>query len=299
VKVIYLRFSPDTYLKEVEVSPKEVQDEYVLKEGKRRSLEEVRKEIIARLLKEKAQYRAALHAEDAAYQAKKKGGLKPYAAEARLLVSEAGPFKAGESLKGGGFAEKFASIAFTLDANEVSSAFQQGGDYFVLQVVDKIPPQVPSLEKVRGQIQGAFVSSVALGLAQGTARDLLAAWKKGAGFGELLRRNGLTLAETGFFPRSSASPPGIGPLGAFAARIGTLTMEDPWPDDIAEVKDIYFVIKLQGVERMDARLYEAEKDTFRKQLSGYKGMQLQQGLLTALKQKIKIDINQDILGEYR
>jgi len=299
VKVLYLRFSPDAYLKEVEVSPKEVQDEYALREGKKRPLEEVRKEIVARLLKEKAKYRAAMHAEDAAYQAKKKGGLKPYAAEAHLLVREAGPFKAGEPLKGAGLTEKLSSIAFTLDANEVSSAFQQGEDSFVLQVVDKIPPQIPSLEKVRGQIKAAFVSSVAGGLAQGTARDLLTAGKKGAGFGELLRRNGLKLAETGFFPRSSASPPGIGPLGAFAGKIATLTLEDPWPDDIAEVNGAYIVIKLQGVERVDARRYEAEKDTFRKRLSGYKGMQLQQGLLTALKQHVKIDINQDILGEYR
>jgi hypothetical protein len=186
-----------------------------------------------------------------------------------------------------------------LDANEVSSAFQQGEDSFVLQVVDKIPPQIPSLERVRGQIAAAFVSSVARGLAQGTARDLLAAGKKGEGFEGLLRRYGLKLAETGFFPRSSASPPGIGPLGAFAGKIATLTLEDPWPDDIAEVKGASIVIKLQGVERVDARRYEAEKDTFRKRLGGYKGMQLLQGWLTVLKKKIKIDINQEMFGEYR
>ncbi|HEX9949885.1 MAG TPA: SurA N-terminal domain-containing protein [Thermodesulfobacteriota bacterium] len=268
-------------------------------EGKKRALEEAKKEIITRLLQEKAQYRAAMHAADAAYQANKKGGLKPYAAEARLQVREAGPFKAGELLKGGGLTEKLASIAFTLDANEVSSAFQQGKDSFVLQVVDKIPPQIPSLERVRGQIEAAFVSSVTRGLAQGTARDLLAAGKKGAGFEGLLRRYGLKRAETGFFPRSSASPPGIGPLGAFAGKIATLTLEDPWPDDIAEVNGASIVIKLQGVERVDARRYEAEKDTFRKRLGGYKGMQLLQGWLTVLKKKVKIDINQEIFGEYR
>jgi peptidyl-prolyl cis-trans isomerase D len=270
-----------------------------IQEGKKRALEEVKKEITTRLLQEKAKYRAAMHAEDAAYQAKKKGGLKPYAAEMRLPVREAGPFKAGEPLKGAGLTAKLFSIAFTLDANEVSSAFQQGEDSFVLQVVDKIPPQIPSLEKVRGQIEAAFVSSVTRGLAQGTARDLLTAWKKGAGFEGLLRRYGLKLAETGFFPRSSASPPGIGPLGAFAGKIATLTLEDPWPDDIAEVNGAYIVIKLQGVERVDPRRYEAEKDTFRKRLGGYKGMQLQQGWLTALKQRVKIDINQEIVGEYR
>jgi peptidyl-prolyl cis-trans isomerase D len=270
-----------------------------IQEGKRRTLEEVRREIVASLQNEKAKYRAAMHAEDAAYQAKKKGGLKAYAAGARIQVQSAGPFKAGEPLKGAGLTEKLASIAFTLEANEVSSAFQQGEDSFVLQVVDKVPPQTPPLEKVREQIRAAFVSSVARGLAQGTARDLLAAGKKGAGFGELLRRFGLKLAETGFFQRGVASPPGIGPLGAYAAKLATLTPEDPWPDDIAEVNGAYVVIKLQGVERVDERRYAAEKDAFRKRLSSYKGMQLLQGLLTALKKKVKIDINQQLLGEYR
>jgi peptidyl-prolyl cis-trans isomerase D len=270
-----------------------------IQEGKRRTLEEARKEIVTRLLGEKAKYRAAMHAADAGYQAKKKGGLKAYAAEARLQMREAGPFKAGEPLKGAGLMEKLASIAFTVEANEVSSAFQEGEDSFVLQVVDKRPPQTPPLEKVSGQIKAAFVTSVARGLAQGTARDLLTAWEKGPGFGDLLRRYGLKLAETGFFKRGSASPPGIGPLGAFAGKITTLILEDPWPDDIAEVSGAYVVIKLQGVERVDEKRYEAERNSFRQRLSSYKGMQLLQGLLTALKKKVKIDINQELVGEYR
>lgn len=88
-------------------------------------------------------------------------------------------------------------------------------------------------------------------------------------------------------------------MGAFAGKIATLTLEDPWPDDIAEANGTSVVIKLQGVEKVDERRYEAQKDAFLKQLSSYKGRQLLQGLLTALKKKVKIDINQDILGEYR
>jgi peptidyl-prolyl cis-trans isomerase D len=270
-----------------------------IQEGKKTTLEEVKKEIVTRLLKEKATYRAAMHAADASYQANKQGGLKPYAAEARLQVREAGPFRAGEPLKGGGLTEKLASIAFTLEADRVSSPFQQGVDSFVLQAVDKIPPRIPPLEQVRGQVEAAFVSSVARGLAQGTARDLLAAWKKGTGFGDLLRRHGLKVTETGFFKRDTATPPRIGPLGEFAGKIATLTLEDPWPSAVAEVNGAYVVIKLQGVERVDEKRYEAEKDAFRKGLSGYMGMELLQGWLAARKKKVTVDINQQILGEYR
>lgn len=269
-------------------------------EGKTRSLDEARKEIVSRLMHEKAKDSAAIHAEDAAYQAKNKtGGLKPYADGVGLKVRQAGPLRAGESLKGLGPMEKLASIAFALDAGQVSSAFQDGEDYLVLQAVDKIPPQILPLEKVRGRITEVLVSSLARGLAQGAARDLLIAWKKGPGFADLLRRYGLTIAETGFFRRSSAAPPHIGPLGAYAGNIVSLTLEDPWPDDIAEVNGAFVVVKLKGVERVDEKKYEAERDAFRKQLTGYKGMQLLQGWLLAMKKKVAIEINQEIFGEYR
>jgi hypothetical protein len=50
---------------------------------------------------------------------------------------------------------------------------------------------------------------------------------------------------------------------------------------------------------VDEKKYEAERDAFRKQLTGYKGMQLLQGWLLAMKKKVAIEINQEIFGEYR
>jgi hypothetical protein len=136
-------------------------------------------------------------------------------------------------------------------------------------------------------------------LAQSTARDLLAAWKKGAGFAELLQRYGLKVDETGFFKRSSASPPRIGPLGDFAGRITTLTLEDPLPDAIAEVNGAFVVVKLKGVEKVDEKRYATERDAFRKGLIVYKGREFMQGWLATRKKKVAIDINQQIMGEYR
>jgi peptidyl-prolyl cis-trans isomerase D len=264
-----------------------------VQKGKQSTLDEARKEIISHLMNEKAKDLAALHAEDAAYQAKKKGGLKPYADEARLQVLQAGPFKAGESASKG----KLPSVAFTLESGDISSTFQDGEDYFVLQVLNKIPPQILPLEKVRGRVQEALVSSLSQGLAQGIARDLLAAWRKGAGFGDLLSRYGLKVEETGFFKRSVSSPPRMGPLGKYVDKIATLTLEDPWPEDIAEVNNTFVVVKLKGVERVDEKEYLKGKDAFRTQLDNYKGRELLQGWLTAMKKKVKIEVNQELLGE--
>jgi peptidyl-prolyl cis-trans isomerase D len=262
--------------------------------AKTKKLDEVKEEIISQVRKEKAQYLAAIHAEDAAYQAKNKGGLQAYADEAGLEVQKAGPFKAG-----GGPSERFSSIAFTLDVDEISSAFQDGDDYFVLQVVDKIPPQIPPLEEVKGQVREAFVASLAQGMAQGIAQDLLTAWKKGEGFGDLLRSNGLTVQETGFFKRTASSPPGIGSLGEKSAEIATLSLEAPWPDDIIEVNDTYIVVKLRDEKKVEEKQYTKEKDAYFKQLSNLKGSALVQGWLTAMKAKVPIEINEELFGQYR
>ncbi len=265
-----------------------------VQEAEMKGLDEVEDEIISQVRKGKAQYLAAIHAEDAAYQAKKEGGLQSYAAEKGLEIKEEGPLRAGE-----GDRERFSSIAFTLDANEVSSAFQDGEDYFVLQVVDKIPPQIPPLEEVRGKVQGAVVSSLARGMAQGIAQDLLIAWKKGEGFGDVLRANGLTVEETGFFKRTTSSPPGIGPLGEQSSEVATVSLEVPWPDDILEVNDAYIVFKLRDIKKVEENAYVEERDTYRTQLSGLKVRALLQGWLAAMKTKIPIEPNEELLGRYQ
>ncbi len=270
-----------------------------IQEGRVKALEEVREQIVSYLKKEKARDLAAIHAEDAAYRAKKRGGIEAYAKAEGLQVKEVGPFKAGEPLNELGIRKKFSSIAFTLGKGEISSAFQDGEDYFVLQVVDKIPPQIPPLEKVKEQVKKALISSLAKELARDTAQSLLAAWRRGEGFKEILRINGLKVEKTGYFKRSSFSPPHIGPLGRYAEEIVTLTPEDPWPDEVVRIGDNYFVIKLHKAKGVSQKEYKEDEDAYRKRLYGLKGRELVQRWLTAMKEKAPIEINQELLGLYR
>ncbi|MBW2040031.1 MAG: SurA N-terminal domain-containing protein [Deltaproteobacteria bacterium] len=270
-----------------------------VQEGKVRALEEVKGEIIPHLRQEKAKDLAAIHAEDAAYKTKKKGGLKSYAEGEGLQVREAGPFKPGEPLKGLGIRKRFSSIAFTLGKGEISSAFQDGEDYFVLQVVDTIPPQIPPLEEVKERVKEDLVSSLAKEMAQNTAQRLLTAWRKGEGFKKLLRANGLMVEQTGYFKRSSSSAPHIGPLGRDAGKLATLTPEDPWSEEVAEVADAYFVIKLRGVKEVSETKYEKEKDANQKRFYSLKKGELLQRWLMVMRKEAKIEINQELLGLYK
>jgi hypothetical protein len=105
--------------------------------------------------------------------------------------------------------------------------------------------------------------------------------------------------ETGFFKRTSSSPPGIGSLDGQSNEVATLSLEVPWPDDIIEVNDAYIVAKLRDVKKVEEKEYEKEKDTYRKQLSDLKGRELLQGWLVAMKKKVPIEPNEELLGQYR
>jgi peptidyl-prolyl cis-trans isomerase D len=264
--------------------------------GRKQTLEMVRGEIISAVMQEKAQEVAAIHAADASYQARnKKGGLKAYAHDAGLKVGEAGPFRAGEPAA----REKIPTVAFSLEKGDISSPFQDGKDYLVLEVVDKVPPQILPFDKVKARVKATLVSSLAKTTAQGVAQELLRAGKKGKGFQELLTRYSLKIEETGFFKRSSTTAPAIGPLGAYAQQISTLTMEDPWPQEITEVNNTFVVPKLQGVERGQIKEFDKTVDLYRKLLAARKGEALLQRWLAVRKKAVKIDINEELLGKYR
>ncbi len=270
-----------------------------VQEVKVRALEKVKGEIKSHIKNEKSKDLAAIHAEDAAYKAKKKGELRAYAEGEGLQVRKAGPFKPGKPLIGLGIRKKFSSIAFTLGKDEISSAFQDGEDYFVLQVIDRLPPQIPPLKEVKARVREDLASLLAKELAQNTAQTLLTAWREGKGFKKLLNANGLRVRETGYFKRSSSSPPHIGPLGIYAGEVATLTLEEPWPKEVAEATDAYFVIKLRGVKRATLNEYEKEKNAYRKRLHSLKQGELLQRWVNAIKKGVDIKINQDLFGGYR
>ena len=270
-----------------------------IQEEKVKALQEVKDEIISQIRKEKATDLAAINAEDSAYKAKKKGDLKPFAEEAGLQVKELGPFSHGEPLKGLGPRQKFSSIAFTLDKGEISSAFQDREDFFVLQVIGKIPSTIPPFEEVREKVKEALGSSVANELAKETAHNILEAWRKGEGFNELLKKNGLKIEKTGYFKRNSSSAPRIGVLGKYAEDFATLTLGDPWPEEVAETEDAYFVIKLGEVKTVNQAEYEKEKKTYQETIHGLSKGELLQRWLSAMKGKIEIEINQELLGSLR
>ncbi len=270
-----------------------------VQEGAVKTLEEVKGGIVSFLMNEKAKDLAAIHAEDAAYKAKGKGELRTYAEQEGLQLREAGPFKPGEPIKELGDRKTFSSIAFTLGKGDISSAFQDGDDHFILQVVDKIPPQIPPLQEVQEAVKEGLTSSLAKESAQSAARDLLTAWREGKGFRELLWAHGLQVEETGYFKRSSASPPHIGPLGIHAGQVAALTLEEPWPEEVIEVADVYWVIKLRDVQEASHTEYEKEEETYGQLLSSRKREELLQRWLQEMKERVDIEINQELLGSYR
>ena len=107
------------------------------------------------------------------------------------------------------------------------------------------------------------------------------------------------MEQTGFFKRGSSPPPDLGGPGAPLEEITALTPEAPWPENVIPVGDAYVVAKLQDVGKVDEKGYTQEKDTYHQRLAGLKERELVRGWLTAMRQEVDIEINRELLGQYR
>ena len=220
-------------------------------------------------------------------------GLRSYSQERGLRIREAGPFKPGEAFTKLGDGTQFVDIAFTLPEGEVSSAFQAGDDFIVLQVTEKMPPQVPPLKEVQNEVWNDLASVRTKEMAASTAQAILAALKKGGGFETLLLENSLTIEESGFFKRSASSVPGIDYFGDRMSDIVSLNFKDPWLQDVIEITNASVVMKLQDVRKAVKETFESEKETYSQSLNDQQKKALLEQCIEALKLSIGVEEKQN------
>jgi peptidyl-prolyl cis-trans isomerase D len=270
-----------------------------IEEASVRSLDEVRDEVSDAVETQKATDLAAIHAEDAAYKAKKAGTLRQYASDEGLTLERVGPFAASDEIEKLGKRAQFSSMAFSLRTAEISPAFQDGDDYFVLSVVDKVPPKVPALDDIKQRVTDVMVAMRSRKMAQEFAKELLTAWKDGDGLEDLLRTHGLKRTETGFFKRNASSVPKIGQVRQSSGMIAALSKENPWPSDVVPVTDVHYVLKLKDVRPAEQSEFERERESYRERLSGAQQAVIGQLWIAKMQEETDIELNQELLERYR
>ncbi|MGA8179729.1 MAG: SurA N-terminal domain-containing protein [Desulfobacterales bacterium] len=189
---------------------------------------------------------------------------------------------------------KFANIAFDLSTGEISDVQEFKDGYYILQLLEKVPPQIPPLDKIRETVIADLTKEHQDEKAKADASAFLAALKNGKTMSEESKPFHLTPKTTGFFKRNG-SIPDIGYDRGISEAAFQLTREKKLPENVLKGAKGYYVIEYKGRKIIESDTFDKEKEMIRQQLLSQKKSEIFDALLAQLKSKADITIKEGFL----
>jgi peptidyl-prolyl cis-trans isomerase D len=263
------------------------------KPAETRPFEQVKAQIEDQLKWERAQQQAQQMADDIASDLKSPADLDKVAKARGLTAGESGFFTREEPIAGLGFAPEASAAAFELKENQVSDPIRTPAGIAFLAVTGTQESRIPAFAEVKDKVREALLKQKAVDAAREKAASLAASFKSGD-FAAAAKAAGLEVKTTEQIARGSALPE-VGASQAVDAAVFSLPVggvTDPISTDngvviakVAERNDVTPQDIAQGRNAMREQLLNDRRNRF---FSAY---------MTKAKQKMKIEINRDVLRQ--
>ena len=258
------------------------------KDATAKSLGEVRDEIEARLVDQKALDLAKAAAERAAKAIKKPAELAKFAASHGLALRQTGFFKRFGKIEGIGRSREFANAAFSLAKDAVSPPVKAGNRYYIMRLKDERPPIVQPLDQVKDRVKKDWLKLEGEKLARARAYDFASRAKTVEALKSLAKKSGLKVKETDYFTRLGFVR-GIGMSKSFTeAAFSTDVGHVAGP---VEVRDRYVVFAPLDHTQFSEEEFDKQKDEIARQIRMQKEDEALRAWLTDLKNKAEIYIS--------
>lgn len=184
---------------------------------------------------------------------------------------------------------------FQLKEGELSSIIEGGGGYFIIYVKDRRKPRIPELAEVREEVVKDMKRDLARDLAGEKAEKMLGQVRRQNGGLEKAAKSipGATVSSSAFFSldNDKAELPGRVTSTAF-----TLTEKEPYPQEVVNSGDSFYVIHLNEIREPDADRIEGAKEELREKLVQEKQNRLINAWLSYLKQESEVRVNRERLN---
>jgi len=236
-------------------------------------------------------YDAAEAVADASFQ---EDDLLKLAKERNLKVLTTDFFSRKGPEKGTSDPSKFASIAFNLSVGEISDIQEFENGYYLIQLLDKLPPKIPEFAQVKETVRADWIREKQEEKAKADADAFLAALKSGKAMDAESKQFNLTPASTGFFKRSDSIPK-IGPERGIAEAAFQLTGEKKLAETVIKGAKGYYIIQFNGRKTPDAENFNKEKGDIENRLLSEKRSRTFDALLTQIRSKSEISIKDGFL----
>jgi peptidyl-prolyl cis-trans isomerase D len=192
-------------------------------------------------------------------------------------------------------AARFAAVAFNLPINELSAVQDFADGYYLLEVVDKVQPQIPELKAVEQKIRNDLLKEKQDQRARDEANLLLTELKNGQALASVSQKFKIPVKQTGFFKRNSPIPE-IGAENDIARIAFELSDEHRLPEEIIKGQKGYYVISFRKRQEPSLEGFEKEKAAIRDRLLQQKTIKTVDAWLTRLRSESEISIEEGLLG---
>jgi peptidyl-prolyl cis-trans isomerase D len=259
------------------------------------SLDDARDNIRKQLADENAKllaYDAAEAVFDATYEGDR---LETVAADSQVTVHTTGFFdRRGGPVKGVKNKSAFANAAFELPESEISEIQDFGDGYYLLEIIEKRPAEIPELSAVEKKVRADLVQEKKKENARKDAEALLAAIKDGADMVEASKEFDLKVQSTGFFKRNDAIP-NIGYDRNISSAAFELSEQNQLPQEILDGPKGHYVIKFKQRQAPSMTEFDKEKEDIKNRLLQQKRFKAFEVWLDQRKNSSEIVIENDLL----
>jgi peptidyl-prolyl cis-trans isomerase D len=222
------------------------------------------------------------------------GQLASIAAEHKLTLNTTGFFTRQDPPKDIQKKADFAKVAFDLSEGEISEIQDFGDGYYIMELIEKRPSQIPELAAVEQKVRADLIEEKKDEKAKKDAEAVLAALKDGTAFQEAGKEFGLKPQSTGFFKRNE-SIPNIGFERDLSRTAFELSDQNRLPAEIFKGPKGYYVIEFsqRKVPAMDE--FEKEKAGIKERLLQQKRFKIFEAWLAKIKKDSEIIVEKDFL----
>ena len=253
--------------------------------------DQIRKQLTDEYAKQLA-YDGAEYIFDATYEGDK---LEAVAAENQHAVQTTDFFSSsGGPAKGVQNKAAFAKAAFELPEGEISEIQDFGDGYYLMEIIEKRPAQIPELATVEEKVRADLIKEKQGERAKEDAEALLAALKDGVDMGAATKEFDLKAQSTGFFKRND-SIPNIGFERSISSVAFELSAQNALPQEVIDGPKGYYVIKFKEKKAPSMDDFDKEKEGIQNRLLQQKKFKTMQAWLDQRKNSSEIVIEEDLL----
>jgi peptidyl-prolyl cis-trans isomerase D len=260
-----------------------------------RELEAVKEEIRSQLVARKARI-LAFEAADSAWETAYDEGLEAVAKGSQLTLAETGAFtrSAGPAEAAIKDRQKFAAAAFSLDIGQVSDVQEMSDGYYLIEAVEEKPARIPELAEILDAVRAKALEARQSDLARQEAERILKAAREGEALDALAKTRGLQVEKSGLFGRQEPITP-IGASLQLSEAVFKLSEASPWPEQVFNVNNAWYVVRLAERQAPDAAGFDGQKDRIVNQLRQQQQGEAFEALLAQLRSRSEIEIHSEVL----